>query len=129
MCVDYRRLNCKTCKDAFLLPRIEKTLDSLAGACWFFTLDLTSGYNQVPVFEPNRPKTAFCMPFGLFKWNRMPFGLCNVASMFQHLMEWLFGDQRHQSVLLYLDDFIVFSSSVQQHVHRMRVVLGRLKGT
>lgn len=57
----------------------------------------------------------------------MPFGLCNAPSTFQRLMERLFGDQRHQSVLLYLDDIIVFSSSVQQHLQRLRVVLGRLK--
>ncbi|XP_056118703.1 uncharacterized protein LOC130096084 [Rhinichthys klamathensis goyatoka] len=127
MCVDYRQLNAKTRKDAFPLPRIEETLDSLAGARWFSTLDLTSGYNQVPVSEVDRPKTAFCTPFGLFEWNRMPFGLCNAPSTFQRLMERLFGDQRHQSVLLYLDDIIVFSSSVQQHLQRLRVVLGRLK--
>ncbi len=126
MCVDYRQLNSKTRKDAFPLPRIKETLDSLTGAHWFSTLDLASGYNQVPVSESDRPKTAFCTPFGLFEWNRMPFGLCNAPSTFQRLMERLFGDQRHQSVLLYLDDIIVFSSSVQQHLQRLRMVLGRL---
>lgn len=126
MCVDYRQLNSKTRRDAFPLPRIEETLDSLTGAHWFSTLDLASGYNQVPVSESDRPKTAFCTPFGLFEWNRMPFGLCNAPSTFQRLMERLFGDQRHQSVLLYLDDIIVFSSSVQQHLQRLRMVLGRL---
>lgn len=127
MCVDYRQLNSKTRKDAFPLPRIEETLDSLTGAHWFSTLDLASGYNQVPVSESDRPKTAFCTPFGLFEWNRMPFGLCNAPSTFQRLMERLFGDQRHQSVLLYLDDIIVFSSSIQQHLERLRMVLGRLR--
>ncbi|XP_059360625.1 uncharacterized protein LOC132098573 [Carassius carassius] len=127
MCVDYRQLNSKTRKDAFPLPRIEETLDSLAGAHWFSTLDLASGYNQVPVSESDRPKTAFCTPFGLFEWNRMPFGLCNAPSTFQRLMERLFGDQRHQSVMLYLDDIIVFSSSVQQHLQRLRMVLDRLR--
>ncbi len=80
MCVDYRHLNSKTRKDAFPLPRIEETLDSLAGARWFSTMDLASGYNQVPVTEADRSKTAFCTPFGLFEWNRMPFGLCNVPT-------------------------------------------------
>lgn len=127
MCVDYRQLNAKTRKDAFPLPRIEETLDSLAGACWFSTLDLASGYNQVPVMERDRPKTAFCTPFGLFEWNRMPFGLCNAPSTFQRLMERLFGDQQYQSLLLYLDDVVVFSSSVAQHVDRLEVVLSRLE--
>uniref|UniRef100_A0A9J7YG95 Gypsy retrotransposon integrase-like protein 1 n=1 Tax=Cyprinus carpio carpio TaxID=630221 RepID=A0A9J7YG95_CYPCA len=126
LCVDYRRLNASTRKDAFPLPRIEETLDSLTGAQWFSTMDLTSGYNQVPVTEGDRYKTAFCTPFGLFEWNRMPFGLCNAPSTFQRLMQRLFGDQQGESLLLYLDD-IVFSASVDQHLSRMEVVLNRLQ--
>lgn len=127
MCVDYRLLNAKTRKDAFPLPRIEESLDALAGAQWFSTLDLASGYNQVPVLEQDKPKTAFCTPFGLFEWNRMPFGLCNAPSTFQRLMQRMFGDQQCQSLLLYLDDIVVFSSSVSQHVQRLEVVLDRLQ--
>ncbi|KAG1952465.1 interleukin-1 receptor accessory protein-like 1-A [Pimephales promelas] len=127
MCVDYRQLNSKTRKDAFPLPRIEESLDALTGARWFSTLDLASGYNQVPVAEADRPKTAFCTPFGLFEWNRMPFGLCNAPGTFQRLMQRLFGDQQNQSLLLYLDDIVVFSSTVQQHLDRLEVVLCRLQ--
>ncbi len=127
MCVDYRQLNAKTRKDAFPLPRIEETLDSLTGARWFSTMDLASGYNQIPVTEGDKHKTAFCTPFGLFEWNRMPFGLCNAPSTFQRLMERVFGDQQCQSLLLYLDDIVVFSSSVTQHLERLEVVLSWLE--
>lgn len=108
LCVDYPQLNHKT--------RIEETLDALSGAHWFSTLDLASGYNQVPVVEKDKAKTAFCTPFGLFEFNCMPFGLCNAPSTFQHLMQCLFGEQHCQSLLLYLDDVVVFSSTISQHL-------------
>lgn len=127
MCVDYRLLNSKTRKDAFPLPRIEETLDALSGARWFTTMDLASGYNQVPVAEKDKYKTAFCTPFGLFEWNRMPFGLCNAPSTFQRLMERIFGAQNYHSLLLYLDDVIIFSSTIDEHVQRLGAVLDRLK--
>lgn len=127
LCVDYRQLNAKTRRDAFPLPRIEESLDALTGACWFSTMDLASGYNQVPVTEGDKPKTAFCTPFGLFEWNRMPFGLCNAPSTFQRLMERIFGDQQCQSLLLYLDDIVVFSTSIAQHLERLGLVLDRLE--
>lgn len=126
LCVDYRQLNSKTRKDAFPLPRIEESLDALCGARWFSTLDLASGYNQVPVTEKDKGKTAFCTPFGLFEWNRMPFGLCNAPSTFQRLMERMFGAQHCQSLLLYLDDVVVFSSTVAEQVQRLDAVLARL---
>ena len=127
MCVDYRQLNAKTRKDAFPLPRIEESLDALTGAHWFSTMDLASGYHQVPVAVGDRAKTAFCTPFGLFEWQRMPFGLCNAPATFQRLMERIFGDQQCQTLLLYLDDIVVFSTSVSQHLERLELVLGRLQ--
>ncbi|XP_063731577.1 retrovirus-related Pol polyprotein from transposon 412 [Eleginops maclovinus] len=127
LCVDYRLLNSKTRKDAFPLPRIEESLDALSGACWFSTLDLAAGYHQVPVSEKDKSKTAFCTPFGLFEWNRMPFGLCNAPSTFQRLMERIFGDQHCQSLLLYLDDIVVFPNTVAEHVERLEAVLSHLQ--
>lgn len=100
MCIDYRQLNSKTRKDAFPLPHIEESLDALSGACWFSTLDLASGYNQVPVAEADRAKTAFCTPFGLFEWNRMPFRLCNAPSTFQRLMQHIWGSTVSDSLVV-----------------------------
>ncbi|KAL7857047.1 hypothetical protein SRHO_G00159460 [Serrasalmus rhombeus] len=122
-----QQLNTKTRKDAYPLPRIEESLDALAGARLFSTLDLTSGYNQVLMAEKDKQKTAFCTPFGLFEFNQMPFGLCNAPSTFQRLMERIFGDERFQSLLLYLDDIVVFSSSFESHLQRLDMVLGRLQ--
>ena len=126
MCVDYRQLNAKTRRDAYPLPRIEESLDALTGAKWFSTLDLASGYNQVPVAEADKHKTAFCTPFGLFEFNRMAFGLCNAPSTFPRLMERIFGDHL-QSLVLFLDDVVVFSTSVEQHLQRLELVLQRLQ--
>ncbi|KAL0154049.1 hypothetical protein M9458_050649 [Cirrhinus mrigala] len=127
LCVDYRQLNAKTRKDAFPLPRIEETLDALSGAKLFSTLDLASGYNQVSVAPQDREKTAFCTPFGLLEFNRMPFGLCNAPSTFQRLMERIFGDQSLHALLLYLDDIVIFSSTFDQHLERLEMVLSRLQ--
>lgn len=90
-------------------------------------MDLASGYNQVLVAERDKYKTAFCTPFGLFEFNRMPFGLCNAPSTFQRLMEHMFGVQRFQTLLLYLDDIIIFSSTIAQHLERLEMVFGRLQ--
>ncbi|KAL6476465.1 hypothetical protein MHYP_G00149640 [Metynnis hypsauchen] len=122
-----RKLNAKMRKDAFPLPRIEESLDALSCAKWFSMLDLASGYNQVPMPEQDREKTAFCTPFGLFEFNRMAFGLCNAPSTFQRLMERIFGDQSFHSLLLYLDDVVIFSQTFQQHLQCLDMVLGRLK--
>ncbi|KAL2087982.1 hypothetical protein ACEWY4_016810 [Coilia grayii] len=109
------------------MQRPEKSVVALAGVTLFSTLDLTAGYNQIPMAEKDKQKTAFCTPFGLFEFNRMPFGLCNSPSMFQRLMERIFGDERFNSLLLYLDDIVIFSSSFDTHLQRLRMVLGRLE--
>ena len=86
-CVDYRRLNDATVKDAYPLPRIDDTLDMLAGKQWFSTLDLASGYWQVSLSQEARIKTAFATHSGLFQFNVMTFGLCNAPATFERLID------------------------------------------
>ena len=86
-CIDYRKVNAVTQKDAYPLPRVDETLDTLSGSRWFTTLDLISGYWHVEVNPEDAEKTAFCTHEGLFEFKVMPFGLCNAPATFQRLMD------------------------------------------
>jgi transposase InsO family protein len=126
-CVDYRKLNLVTKKDAFPLPRVEDSLTSLTQAAWYSTLDLASGYWQVEVDERDREKTAFTTPFGLYEWDRMPFGLCNAPATFQRLMQRCLGGQLMESTLVYLDDVIVYSPDFESHLRHLEQVFRSLE--
>ena len=102
-CVDYKKVNNTTTKDAYPLPRVDDTLDTLAGSVWFSTLDLKSGYWQVQIAPEDRAKTAFCTQEGLFEFNVMPFGLCNTPATFQHLVDSVLARLQWSSSLVYLD--------------------------
>lgn len=125
-CVDYRQLNQVTRKDSYPLPRVEEALASLKKARWYSTLDLASGYWQVKMHQKDMDKTAFTTPMGLFEFQRMPFGLCNAPASFQRLMESCLGDQNYQSLLIYLDDVIVFAPDFNSHLDRLDFVFSRL---
>ena len=126
-CVDYRKLNEVTEKDAYPLPRIDDTLESLHGACYFSTLDLKSGYWQVPVKEEHKKKTAFRTSAGrLYEWNRLPFGLCNAPATFSRLMDHVLTGLSWEICLFYLDDIIVFSRTWEEHLTRLETVFKRL---
>lgn len=127
MCVDYRLLNAKCRKDRYPLPRIEESLDVLSGAKHFSTMDLASAYNQVEVDPADRHKTAFTTPMGLFEYTRMPYGLTNAPATFQRLMQIVFREDLLQTLIVYLDDIIVYSNNIDEHLSRLRTVLSKLR--
>ena len=126
-CVDYRKVNAATRQDAYPLPRIDATLDSLSGSVYFTTLDLASGYWQVELEETAKETTAFSTPDGHFEFNVMPFGLTNAPATFQRLMECVLAGLTTHECLIYLDDIIIFSTSFPDHLARLRGVLSRLR--
>ena len=109
--MDHRQLNDATVKDAYPLPRIDDTLDMLAGKQWFSTLDLASGYWQVSLSQDARAKTAFATHSGLFQFRVMPFGLCNAPATFERLMDRVLQGLRWSRCLVYLDDIISFGGT------------------
>ena len=125
-CVDYRKLNALTIKDAYPLPRIDESLDNLAGNTWFSTLDLCSGYWQVGVKEEDRPKTAFSTRKGHFQFRKMPFDLSCAPATFQRLMETCLSGLQWEKCLIYLDDIIVVGKTFDQMITNLRSVFDRL---
>ncbi len=126
-CIDYRALNAITVKDSHPLPHIQDVFDSLAGAGWFTTLDLRSGYWQVGVAEEDICKTAFITHNGLFEWVRMPFGLCNAPAVFQREMQRVLGDALGRHAMVYIDDIVIFSKTEEEHEGHVHDIMGRLR--
>ena len=126
-CVDYRRLNSITYKDSYLLPLIDNCLNALSGSSWYSTLDLRSGYYNIPIAESNRDKSAFITRQGCFRFTVMPFGLTCAPSVFQRLMDVVLCGLSYQACLVYLDDIIVFGKTFDEQLTRLGEVFSRLK--
>lgn len=126
-CVDYRRLNSVTVFDSYPLPRIDETIDSLSGARYFTTLDLLSGYWQIPLSESAKQKSAFTTRSGLWLFQVLPFGLCNAPSCFERFMESVLAGLQWTTCLVYIDDIIIFGKDEEEMLARMDEVFTRLK--
>lgn len=126
-CVDYRKVNEGTQKDACPLPKIEECLDTLSGSELFSTLDLLSGYHQFDVKEKDRPKTAFITKRGLFEYTRMPSGLCNASSTFQRGIELVLRGLQWITFLIYLDNVIIKGKTFKEHLNNLGEMLSRFR--
>ncbi|GBG62047.1 hypothetical protein CBR_g28523 [Chara braunii] len=127
MCIDYRGLNAITVKNAEPLPRIDDLLDRVQGCKYFSKIDLKSGYHQLEVHSDDQYKTAFRTRYGHYEFIVMPFGLANAPTTFQRCMNDLFRPWLDKFVVVYLDDIIVFSKTLQEHQGHLRQVLGKLR--
>lgn len=127
-CVDYRKLNQCTERDAYPLPYVSATLDRLRDARYLSSLDIKSAYFQVPLTEASRPLTAFTVPNrGLFQFRRLPMGLANSPATFQRLIDRVLGADLEPYVFCYLDDIIIVTQTFDKHLEILTEVFKRLK--
>ncbi len=129
LCIDFRELNNQTILDSFPLPRIDDTVTRLGPATYFTTIDVWNAFWQVGLLEADRPKTAFATREGLFQWTRMPFDLCNATATFHRLMtKVLQGIPQKEGdvVLCYVDDILIATTTIEQHLVKLNQVLQRL---
>jgi len=127
VCTDFRWLNAKTIKDAHPLPHQADCLAALGGNALFSTMDLTSGFYNIPLHVSDRRYTAFTTPMGLYEYNRLPQGLCNSPASFMRMMLSIFGDLNFSTLLCYLDDLLVFAPSEEEALKRLEIVFYRLR--
>ena len=126
-CIDYRQLNDVTVKDSYPLPKIVDCLDALSKGKFFSAFDLRSGYFQVSMDERDKEKTSFVTRSGLFQFKVLPFGVTNGPATFQRLMDLTMAGLNYGILLVYLDDIILMSSTVSEHLDRLVMMLDRLR--
>ena len=126
-CVDFRAVNLKCKKEVYSIPRIDTSLDALAGSSWFSTLDLRSGYFQVPLDPKDSHKSSFITRSGCWKFKVLPMGMCNSSATFQRLMNLVLAGLTYSSCLVYLDDIVIMSSTIDEHYQRLGQVFERIR--
>ncbi|URQ09129.1 replicase [Halyomorpha halys erranti-like virus 1] len=124
--IDYRKLNQKIEIEAVPLPNIHHSFQWFSKAKYFSVLDLSSAYHQIPLSPKSRPLTAFCTPWMLYEYTRLPFGISTGAQTLTRLLDLVFHDIKFKFVFNYLDDIIVYSESWTEHLFHLREVLSRL---
>ena len=125
-CIDFCRLNARTKKDTYPLPRMQETMESIMGARHFSCMDLKSGFWQVQMDEESRQYTAFTVgSMCVYEFLRMPYRLCNAPATFQRLMQNCLGELNLMYALIYLDDVIVYSKTEEEHLVRLHTMLER----
>lgn len=125
--IDYRKLNAITEDDRYPIPVIDDILDKLGRANYFTTLDLTKGFYQIEVDPKDREKTAFSTTNGHYEFIRMPFGLKNAPATFQRMMNNVLREHINRICVVYMDDILVFSTSLQEHMENLGKVLKTLE--
>jgi hypothetical protein len=125
-CVNYRKLNSLSIKNKFPLPVIDEFLDEIAGAKFFSTIDLASGFHQIRMVPEDEAKTAFKTHHGHFQFRVMSFSLTNAPATFQYLMNAIFGKYMRRFVLVFMDDILVFSKPLEEHIGHLQIVFQTL---
>jgi hypothetical protein len=126
LCVDYRPLNAVTIKNKYTLPHIDILFDQLAGAQVFSKIDLCSGYHQIKIRAEDIPKITFTTRYGLFEYLVMSFGLTNALAHFMYLMNSVFMPELDKFVMVFIDDILIYSRSIEEHEEHLWIVLRRL---
>ena len=127
LCVDYRALNKYTVKNSYPLPRIDDIFDQLRGSKYFTKIDLKSGYHQIRLSDKSVPLTAFRTRYGHFEFTVLPFGLTNAPATFMTLMNNIFAECLDKFVSVYLDDILIYSANLSDHIEHLKQVLGTLR--
>lgn len=127
LCVDYRALNKKTVKDSFPMPVIDDQLERLNGKKYFTSLDLKSGYYQIPIANESRHLTAFVTPDGHYEYTRVPFGLVNAPAVFQCMINKALGKDRYDLAIPYMDDILSPATTVDEGLEKLKKILESLR--
>ncbi len=125
--IDYRKLNTQMIPDSYPMPRIDDMLDNLNGAKYFSKLDMTDGFWQIGLDEESRELTGFATRSQFWRWKVLPMGIMNSPSAFQRAMDQVLGELKWKIVMCYVDDLIIYSNTLEEHLEHIEAVLKKLQ--